>query len=234
MIVLGIAAGILVLFGVLAAVSGQGTDKPTGTSGPTSVKGTSLLAVPAARALKPIERPGTPPDNIVDALTLPQGSVAGSVKDDNTSATQYDEQMQFSVKASEDTVVNFYKAQLKTDGWSTFSVGPATDLPGGVQVLAQKGGTDGWYWEVGAIVSPTTFARRRAPTRPASPSGCSRSPTTTESRPGPPTGRAGTVPIRPGLAVQAGWPDRTRASAGRSSRSSACRSMTDHTKKSIG
>ena len=158
MIVLGIAAGILVLFGVLAAVSGQGTDKPTGTSGPTSVKGTSLLAVPAARALKPIERPGTPPDNIVDALTLPQGSVAGSVKDDNTSATQYDEQMQFSVKASEDTVVNFYKAQLKTDGWSTFSVGPATDLPGGVQVLAQKGGTDGWYWEVGAIVSPTTFA----------------------------------------------------------------------------
>ena len=116
MIVLGIAAGILVLFGVLAAVSGQGTDKPTGTSGPTSVKGTSLLAVPAARALKPIERPGTPPDNIVDALTLPQGSVAGSVKDDNTSATQYDEQMQFSVKASEDTVVNFYKAQLKTDG----------------------------------------------------------------------------------------------------------------------
>jgi hypothetical protein len=158
MIVLGIAAGILVLFGVLAAVSGQGTDKPTAASGPASVKGTSLLAVPAARALKPIERPGTPPDNIVDALTLPQGSVAGTVKDDNTSATQYDEQMQFSVKASEATVVDFYKAQLKTDGWSTFSVGPATDLPGGVQVLAQKGGTDGWYWEVGAIVSPTTFA----------------------------------------------------------------------------
>jgi hypothetical protein len=159
LLVLGIAAGLVVVFGVLAGVSGGGTHGTVGPTAPTRVKGTSLLAVPADKALGPIEQPGTPPDNIIDALTLPRGAAAGSFKDNNTSSTQYDEQMRFSVNASEGTVVDFYKVELKAKGWSIFSVGSTRDLPGGVEVLAQKGGTDGWYWEVGAVVSPTTFGR---------------------------------------------------------------------------
>lgn len=161
LIVLGLAVLIVVLFGVLAAVA-PGNGAPPATSRPSKVKGSSLLAVSAEKALQPIEHPGTPPADIVGTLTLPQGATARGHQDVNASTTQYDEQMTFSVGATQASVVGFYKAELKTGGWSLFSVGPATDHPDEVEVLAQKGGSDGWYWEVGAVVSPTTFSRTGA------------------------------------------------------------------------
>lgn len=155
--VVGIAAGLILIFGVLSVVSSQGKASTDGPTTPAKVKGTTLLAVPAAKALKPIELPGTPPANILDALVLPEGATVVSVTDNSTSTTQYDEQMRFSVRASEAAIVDFYRVELAAKGWSSPSVGTATGLSGGVQVLAQKGGDDGWYWEAGAIVSPTAF-----------------------------------------------------------------------------
>jgi hypothetical protein len=157
LLVVGIAAGLVLVFGVLAVVSSQGSGNSAGTSAPTKVEGTSLLAVPAAKTLKPIEHPDTPPDNIIDALSLPQGATVLSVTNNTTSANQYDEQMQFSVNASEAAVVDFYRVELAAKGWKLSGINPATNLPGGIEVLAQKGGDDGWYWEAGAVVSPTTF-----------------------------------------------------------------------------
>lgn len=157
LLVVGIAAGLVLVFGTLSVVSSQGTNSTSGTSEPIHVKGTSLLAVPADKILEPIEHPGTPPDNIIDALTVPQGAAVRGHQDNNTSATQYDEQMEFSVHASENAVVDFYKVELKAKGWRVFNVGTVSNLPGGIEVLAQKGGDDGWYWETGAVVSPTTF-----------------------------------------------------------------------------
>jgi hypothetical protein len=160
LLVVGIAAGLVLVFGVLAVVSSQGSGNSAGTSGtsaPTKVEGTSLLAVPAAKGLKPIEHTDTPPGNIIDTLSLPQGATVLSVTNNTTSANQYDEQMQFSVSASEAAVVDFYRVELAAKGWKLSGVNPATNLPGGIEVLAQKGGDDGWYWEAGAVVSPTTF-----------------------------------------------------------------------------
>lgn len=154
--VLAVAAVILVGFGLLAALSPP-SHGPAPASGPTKVAGTTLRAVPAAGALAPIEHPGTPPSNILDALSLPEGAVARSHRDLNTSSTQYDQQMTFSVHADEAAVVDFYQARLKATGWSVFDTGAVSGHPGEVEVLAQKGGSDGWYWEVGAVVSPTTF-----------------------------------------------------------------------------
>jgi len=157
--VLGIAAGLVLLFGALAiATSGSqsagGGARPTG---PVHVRGTSLLAVPAARGLRPIEAPGTPPGNIIDTLTLPEGATAVPNRHSVTTTNQYDGQMTFRVRATEATVVNFYRAELATGGWRIFSTGEVTGAPGGIEVLAQKGGSDGWYWETGAVISPTTF-----------------------------------------------------------------------------
>ena len=36
-------------------------------------------------------------------------------------------------------------------------MGPPRNANGSVEVLAEKAGDDGWYWEAGAVVSPTTF-----------------------------------------------------------------------------
>lgn len=163
MVVLGLAVFILVLFGAMSLGSGQGPSTSTSTSPPTRVKGTSLLATAAATALKPIEHPDTPPGNIVNALTVPVGAVARGFADNTTSTGQYDEQMRFSVGASEDAVVTFYRAELAAKGWKIESVGEATDVKGGVEVLAEKAGDDGWYWEVGAVVSPTTFPAGGSP-----------------------------------------------------------------------
>lgn len=156
LVVVGLAAAILLGFGLLAALSTR-PPTPAPPSGPTRVAGTTLRAVPAARALAPILRPGTPPANVLDALSLPQGAVARSHRNLNTSSTQYDEQMTFSVTADEAAVVDFFKVRLKGSGWSVFDTGGVAGHPGEVEILAQKGGSDGWYWEAGAVVSPTTF-----------------------------------------------------------------------------
>ncbi len=157
MIVLGLAVGILVVFGAMALLSGQQPSTSTAPSAPVPVRGTSLRAVPAATALKPIEHPGTPPGNIMNALVVPVGAVTHGYTDNSTSAGQYDEQMRFSLPTSEEDVVTFFRTELAADGWKIENVGPATGSAGSIEVLAEKAGDDGWYWEAGAVVSPTTF-----------------------------------------------------------------------------
>ena len=46
---------------------------------------------------------------------------------------------------------------MKKQGWQIFSTGPADHEPGGLEVLGKKAGSDGFYWEMGAVISPTTF-----------------------------------------------------------------------------
>jgi hypothetical protein len=159
LVVVGVAAALLVGFGALAVLTPTGPEGTAPSSHPSRVAGTTLRAVPAKAALAPIERSGTPPADILDNLSVPSGAVAHSHRNVNTSSTQYDEQIGFSVDASEAAVVDFYKADLKASGWNVFDVGPASGRAGSVEVLAQKGGSDGWYWEVGAVVSPTSFGR---------------------------------------------------------------------------
>jgi len=54
-------------------------------------------------------------------------------------------------------VENFYSKVLKKQGWQIISTGPADHHPGALEVLGKKAGSDGFYWEVGAVVSATTF-----------------------------------------------------------------------------
>jgi hypothetical protein len=158
MIVLGLAVGILVLFGVMAVVSGQQPTTSTAPTPPVHVKGTSLQAVAAAPALHAIERPGTPPGNIMNALTVPSSALSHGFADNTTSAGQYDEQVRFTVPTSEGAVVSFYRTEFTAKGWKIVDVGPAKGTTGAVEVLAQKAGDDGWYWEAGVVASPTTFS----------------------------------------------------------------------------
>lgn len=156
LLVVGIAAFLVLLFGIGAAVSNQGTPAAP-SSHAVKVAGTGLQAVPAASALRPIEQGGQPPANIIDAVRVPKGATAGAAVNDTEAAGQYDQQMHFSVSSSQGSVVDFYKIEMKRDGWDVTGPNPADGVAGGVEVLGEKGGDDGWYWEMGAVVSPTTF-----------------------------------------------------------------------------
>lgn len=158
LLVVGIAAGVILLFGTLAAVTSGGSG---GTVAPparaVAVQGSTLTAVPAAGGLSAIAQPGTPPPDVLNALILPSGwHLVSSTP--STGAGQYNASARFTVTSPEATVIAFYKNGLRSRGWKVFSVGPAKGALGSTEVLAQKAGSDGWYWEVGAVVSPTTFA----------------------------------------------------------------------------
>src|SRR6185437_15326252 len=166
LVVLGIAVVVIAVFGLMSALAPGTQHTPPPSSTPKKVVGTTLLAVPAFNALKPIEQPGTPPQNIVNALTIPKGAVVTD-HSASASATGYDEQIDFSVPgADQAAVVAFYRTQLDNNGWKRISVGPATNQPTTTQVLAQAAGDDGWYWEAGALVSPTTFGSGNSQSTP--------------------------------------------------------------------
>jgi hypothetical protein len=161
LVVVGVAALILALFGIGAVLTGgsqpgRATTTRSVPKGRTPVAGTSLLAAPAAQALRPVRQPGTPPANIADALALPAGARRVSYTA-SPSITLFDASERFTVGASQAAVIAFYKAELPALKWRLTSVGPARNDPQATEVLAQKAGTDGWYWEVGVVVSPTVF-----------------------------------------------------------------------------
>lgn len=152
-----IAVVILVVFAVGAAISGNGIRATSPPIKEGVVKGTSLRAISATAALRHIEQGGEPPVNVVDSIAVPDGYRYLSMTDNTASAGQYDEQVQLSAATSEEALFVFYKAELPKDGWHVVSTGAADGQPG-VEVIGEKGGDDGWYWEFGAVISPTTFA----------------------------------------------------------------------------
>jgi hypothetical protein len=157
--VVGLALVIIIFFGVLAVVTNVTTPSPVDNAFPARlVPGTGLVAVPATRALRPIEQLGEPPGNIVDAVAVPRGASVVRVTNNAGAADQYDQQMTFSVGGSQLAVFDFYKAEMARLGWHVFSTGTARQPANAIEVLGQKGGSDGWYWEMGAVVSPTTFS----------------------------------------------------------------------------
>lgn len=157
LVVVATAVAILALFGVGSALWGSGPGPRAHPPTAIRVPGTSLVAVAAASDLTPIVAPGSPPANIVDALTVPRGAVSGAPADHSADSAQYDKAMHFTVAASEQAMIVFYRSELPRLGWHVSSTGPPKGAAG-VEVLAERPGTDGWQWEVGAVISPTTFA----------------------------------------------------------------------------
>lgn len=154
-IVVGLA--VVVIVAGLAAQVFTGSTKPA--AAPTSVKtakGAPFKAIPAVSDLSPLISDGEPPADIVNALVLPKGSAAGATINDSLQAQGYDEQREFTIDGSQGAVLSFFKLELPAEGWHVDSSGPAKNQPG-IEVLAERAGSDGYYWEIGAVVAPTTF-----------------------------------------------------------------------------
>ena len=161
LVVVGIAAVLVLLFGIGAALTGSSSPSKPAASATAPVRGATLRAEAATAALRPIERPGTPPADVLHAIVLPAGSTAVSSKPWDGS-TQYSAKMAFHLDTSQAAVVSFYRAELRARGWSISSVGAAAGKKHATEVLAQRASTDGWYWEIGVVVSPTTFTSASA------------------------------------------------------------------------
>jgi hypothetical protein len=163
MIVLGLAVLILAVFvtvGVLTSTPAQITQTGHASS---VVPGTALRAIPAAPTLAVITTSGEPPSNILNAVAIPVGAVRVSHQNNSAAADQYDAQIGLRSDASQGALQTFYAKDMKKQGWQIFDQGPADHDPGALEVLGKLAGSDGFYWEMGAVISRTTFGADAPP-----------------------------------------------------------------------
>ena len=114
---------------------------------------------PATTAMKSIVSAGQPPADIIGNLVVPAGSPVVRTLNIDQGATQFDRTV-------------YFTTGLSTDRWSTSTGRSCPGWAGqviyhgdgprrsgrGTEVLAKRGSGDGFYWEVGVVVSPTTSA----------------------------------------------------------------------------
>lgn len=153
--------GVFITAGFLTSNPVQQTSKST-TASP--VIGSTLQAVGATAALKPIVASGEPPGNIINAVSIPTGSVAVAHQDNGAAANQYDAQVTLRSDASQGALDAFFKSVMKKQGWQLFDEGPADHVKNGLEVLGKQAGSDGFYWEMGAVISATSFGSGAPPT----------------------------------------------------------------------
>ena len=163
MIVLGLAVLIVAAFVTLGVLSSH-SPAPVKTAGvPSAVPGSSLRAQAAAGLLKPIVGSGEPPSNILNAVAVPVGSVRISHENNASGAGQFDAQVTMRSTDSQGALLAFFAATMHQNGWQVFDKGPAAHDPRALEVLGKLAGTDGYYWEMGATIEPTTFGHGAPP-----------------------------------------------------------------------
>ena len=164
MIVAGLAVLILVVFVTIGILTSQTPAPVRHSRTPTAVSGSALKAQAAASRLTPIIVSGEPPTNILNAVDLPAGAVTVSHQNNAAGSGQFDAQVAFRSDDSQSALLTFYAADMKLQGWQIYDKGPAANDPGALEVLGKLAGTDGYYWEMGATISPTSFGRGAPPT----------------------------------------------------------------------
>lgn len=156
-IVLAIALVILI-GGITASALATGGSTTLQLHSVTLADGTVVHLEPALQALRPVETDGNPPADILAALAVPAGArTTGSLNTDQ-GTTQFDRTVDFTSTLPAFRVQDFYQVVFKQLGWKLMANGPDANQAGSTQLLAKRGSNDGFYWEAGVVVSPTTSA----------------------------------------------------------------------------
>jgi hypothetical protein len=163
MIVPGLGLFILILFISVGFLTSDPVQQVTTSKASSSIAGTTLKGVPAVTDLKVITVSGEPPGNILNAVDVPVGAVRVSHQNNGAAADQYDAQIGLTSDASQSSLLTFYEADMKKQGWQIFEKGPADHDAGGFEVLGKQAGSDGFYWEMGAVINKTTFGPHAPP-----------------------------------------------------------------------
>ncbi len=158
LIVLGLAVFIVVA-GVVASAVDSGGTPVLSIHSVTIPDGTVVRLVPATTALRTIVSAGQPPADILGNMAVPAGStVSGTINSDQGSG-QFDRTVTFHTGLTTDQVVQTYRTVLPKLGWQVIYNGPGSGkASSGTEVLGKHASGDGFYWEVGVVVSPTTSA----------------------------------------------------------------------------
>jgi hypothetical protein len=164
LIVLGIT-GALFVGGIIAQWLASGTPPPPASTAVRQAAGSPLHAEAGRTLIRTIIVGGQPPVDVVDAVIVPAGTTAVTGSAVDRGVETYDRSIRVRVRASQAAVVAFYRAELRVQGWTSISAGAPSGAQlaprGSVEVLAKRGASDGNFWEIGAVVEPTTFASGR-------------------------------------------------------------------------
>jgi hypothetical protein len=135
---------------------------------PSPVAGTGgLVPEPAATVLGGILEPGEPPADVLGAVVVPRGTAAVPGSATQRGVGLYDATVDLEVPAPEGHALAFFRAELAAGRWKVLSAGPSG---AGYRFVAQHPGSDGYEWELGITLSPTTFPSP-SPAQPSSPQG---------------------------------------------------------------
>jgi len=156
LIVMGVALVVLLGGGIGAVLTHGATSTAPTRTGPRTVAGAGITAVSATTALRAIEVSGQPPGDIVAALVLPKGATVQAGSAENDGIGLYDRSLSFAVPVVQSKVIEFFRAELRGYRWQLVSQGPAGDDPG-YRIVGQHPSGDGYEWETGVTVEPTTF-----------------------------------------------------------------------------
>jgi len=157
LIVVGIAA-VVVLTGIIgAALTSSGSAQAPAVHQLPTAKGATITATPGRHALAPITTGGQPPDDILDAVALPKGTTVTTGTATNNGIGLYDHSLSFQVPVSGQRVIDFFRAELKALKWQIVSQGTPPHGTPGYRIVGQHPSSDGYEWEIGVTVAPTTF-----------------------------------------------------------------------------
>jgi hypothetical protein len=158
LIVLGLA--VVILLGGVAAAALTSSTNPTFTiRHVTLADGTTVALVPAADALHAIVNNGEPPDDIIGNLGIARESKVTGVINSDQHTAQFDRTVKLTSQLAQSQVAEAYRRMLAAAGWKVIFQGAAPQAAvGSTEVLATHGSGDGFYWETGVVVSPTTAA----------------------------------------------------------------------------
>jgi len=158
LIVLGLAV-FLLLGGVVASAVTSGSDPTFTLRTVTLSDGTSVALTPAVSKLHAIVSNDEPPADIIGNLGVPKESVVTGVVNSDQHTAQFDRTALLHSQLAQAQVVDAYARMLRGVGWQVIYDGPAPQgVAGTTEVLAKRGSGDGFYWETGVVVSPTTPA----------------------------------------------------------------------------
>jgi hypothetical protein len=155
-IVLGIAVFIVVI-GTVASALDSGSTPTLSLHSVTIPDGTVVHLTPATTAMKSIVSAGQPPADILGNLAVPSGSPVVRTVNTDQGVAQFDRTVYFTTGLATDQVVAAYRTLLPKLGWDVIFVGAQPNSQA-TELLAKRGSGDGFYWEVGAVASPTTSA----------------------------------------------------------------------------
>lgn len=97
---------------------------------------------------------GDPPPDILRSTVVPDTATPGQYVNNDQSSGPYDRSVTYSIHGLFNDVLDFFAYQLKDRGWKIGS----TTKPAhheGLEILAMRPGSDGFFWQVGVTVSPT-------------------------------------------------------------------------------